>query len=630
MISQPDTTRSIWHWLILGLIMILAITLRFAWLSQEGYGNLYYAAAVKSMLTSWPSFFFVSFDPAGFIMVDKPPLGLWLQAGSAALFGFSGVSLILPQALAGVLSVLLLYHIVYRSFGAKAALLSALILATTPISVAANRNNTMDSLLVLTSLLAAWTLIRAGEKGQLRWLLLAFSFVGLGFNIKMLQAFLVLPAFYLYYLVAPPIAWQRRLTHLAAGSLMLAFVSLLWVTIVDLTPADSRPFIGSSTNNSVTELIIGHNGLSRLIPGGLQGPTGLQLGGPPGQSQNGAVTARLRGFSPETGAAGPFRFFYRALAGQLSWFLPLAGLGLVAAYRFGSSAQRWMVLFWGAWLIPQLIFFSFASLFHRYYLGMMAPAIAVLGGVGLVMLWQQFQAREKWAWLLPVALLFTAAIEIYIVLPFSGWRIVLTPIIFGLTLLAVGGLLILRDLNMQKFAPIFIVMAGLGLLLAPLTWAAIPVWFGGDVALPFAGPDVLPRRPIPEADARLISYLQNEHQGETFLVGTINAQVAAPIMLATDQAVMTMGGFSGGDQILSADRLETLISQNEVRFLLLPDDEGRQADLVDSVKRECEVVPTELWQDSSPGDEAEARLLAGPPRVTLYHEGPMTLYDCDD
>ncbi|NCP16541.1 glycosyltransferase family 39 protein, partial [bacterium] len=192
-----------WHYLALAAVLALAIWLHFYRLGQEGYGNLYYAAAVKSMLTNWHNFFFASFDPGGFVTVDKPPLGLWVQAASAALLGLSGFSLALPQALAGVLSVLLLYYLVRRVFGPTAGLLAALVLAVTPISIAANRNNTMDSQLVLTSLLAAWAVILAAEKGKSRYLLLGFLLVGVGFNIKMLQAYMILPAFYLLYLFAP-------------------------------------------------------------------------------------------------------------------------------------------------------------------------------------------------------------------------------------------------------------------------------------------------------------------------------------------------------------------------------------------------------------------------------------------
>jgi hypothetical protein len=175
-----------WHRQALALIALLAAFCDFFQLQRSGYANLYYAATVRSMLESWHNFFFVSFDPGGFVTVDKPPLGFWIQALSAKIFGFSGVSILLPEALAGVGSVLLLFVLVKHIFGPVAGLLAALFLAITPISVVTNRNNTIDSLLVLTVLLAAYAVSRAVEQGSLRWLLLGAVLVGLGFNIKML------------------------------------------------------------------------------------------------------------------------------------------------------------------------------------------------------------------------------------------------------------------------------------------------------------------------------------------------------------------------------------------------------------------------------------------------------------
>src|SRR6185312_3540273 len=179
-----------WHWLALGTILLIAAFLNFYQLDREGYANSFYAAAVKSMSLNWHNFFFNSFDPGGFVTIDKPPLGFWFQVASVKLFGYSGVSLLLPEGLAVVLSVALLYHLVRRVFGRVAGLLSALILAVTPVAIADNRNNTIDSILVLFMLLGAWAVSRAVEERRgggsgLRWLLLCAVLVGLGFNIKM-------------------------------------------------------------------------------------------------------------------------------------------------------------------------------------------------------------------------------------------------------------------------------------------------------------------------------------------------------------------------------------------------------------------------------------------------------------
>ncbi len=236
LVSNPP-----WHGLTLVVILALSAFLNLYDLTGEGYANSYYAAAVKDMLTSWHNFFFVSFD-AGFVSVDKPPLGLWIQAGSAYLFGFHGWALLLPQALAGILSVALLYHLVSRAFGLVAGLIAALVLTVTPVAVGVERTNNSDGLLVFIVLVGTWAVIRATETGRVRWLLLGVVIVGLGFNIKMLEAYLVLPALYLLYFLAAPVSLWRRLIHLGAATALLLVVSLSWAIAVDMTPADQRPF----------------------------------------------------------------------------------------------------------------------------------------------------------------------------------------------------------------------------------------------------------------------------------------------------------------------------------------------------------------------------------------------------
>src|ERR1700730_3668952 len=109
--------------ILLFLIATLSLLLNTINLNREGYGNLYYAAGVKSMLVSWHNFFYLSYDPGGFVSIDKPPLGFWLQTISAELFGFHGWALMLPQVIAGVLSVLILYSLVRPVFGSSSALI---------------------------------------------------------------------------------------------------------------------------------------------------------------------------------------------------------------------------------------------------------------------------------------------------------------------------------------------------------------------------------------------------------------------------------------------------------------------------------------------------------------------------
>src|SRR6266516_2663013 len=344
----------LWRRLSLVIVMLVSIFMNFYQLGQNGFGNLYYAAAIRSMLDNWHNFFFVAYDPGGFVSLDKPPLGFWLQAASAKVFGFTPFSLFLPQALAGILSVLLLYYLVRRHFGVVAGLLAALALAISPISVLTNRNNTIDSTLVLVMLLGAWAVLRAAESGKLRWLLLCAVFVGVGFNIKMLEAYLVVPAYGLLYLLAAPRSIWNRLAHLAIAGALLLVISLSWVVAVDLVPASQRPYVGSTQNNSELSLALGYNGIQRLLgqsgggagmnhptnasnssgnSGGFTPPTNSgstssgssgtrpqppsgSFGGPGGPGGPGGGGPGGAGGLFDIGTAGPLRLFIQPLAGQ--------------------------------------------------------------------------------------------------------------------------------------------------------------------------------------------------------------------------------------------------------------------------------------------------------------------------
>jgi 4-amino-4-deoxy-L-arabinose transferase-like glycosyltransferase len=655
------TSSQLWHRLTIMAILSLSTFLNFFRLGQEGYANLYYAAAVKSMLASWHNFFFVSFDPGGFVSVDKPPLGLWVQAISAKVFGFGGTSLLLPQALAGVLSVALLYHLVRGTLGPTAGLISALVLATTPISVSANRNNTMDSVLLLVLLLAAWAVLRATETGQLRWLLICVVLVGLGFNIKMLQAFLVLPAFYLLYLIAAPLPWTRRFLHLAVATIVLLAVSMAWAVVVDLTPPDQRPYVGSSQDNTVLELIIGHNGLKRLLPGGLRGILGSQTlpgpspsqqlprsrGGPSGQpapSGSGSPPDQLvpggpsapgtrsaRPFSSEIGEPGTLRLFNRQLAGQISWLLPLAGLGLVVAtwqtrLRFPLHRRHQSLLLWGAWWLTQAVFFSVANMFHRYYLEMMAPAIAALVGAGVVAIWKEYRRPGPRGRLLPLAMIGSALAEAVILVPFPAWSRWLTPLVVGMCLV-VAAVLVIARLTRQsrstRWTRTLVAVGLLALLIPPTVWSLIPVLHGGDAGLPFAGPDLLAetRRDETRDVEPLIDYLLANQQNGTFLVATLNARDAAPIILATGEPVMALGGFTGADPILEAEELAQRVEDGDVRFFLLPRQVAQQRELGRWVMEHSTPVPPQLWMAAQPrggrpGDRP-------PPAQQLFDSRPL-------
>ena len=498
-----------WHQVALGLILLIAALLNLLWLDQEGYSNDYYASAVRSMLQNWHNFFFVSFDPGGFVTIDKPPLGFWIETASAKIFGFSGVSMILPQALAGVLSVAVLYHLVTRAFGSAAGLIAALALAVTPISIVGNRSNNIDSMLVLVVLLAAWAVLKATETGRLRWLLYGAILLGLGFNIKTMQAFLVLPACAIVYTAAAPVRLGARMAHLALATVVLLALSLSWLTAVDLTPASQRPYVGSSCTNSELNLALGYNGLGR-ITGGLF--TACAASDASNASSATASSGTAGGFggaggpggAGENGDKGVFRLFNDQLGTQIAWLLPLALIGLVLGLaqsirrglfdwyrlRFDLDPRQQSLLLWGIWLLTQGVFFSIAGFFHPYYLVMLAPAVAALAGSGTVALWQEYRRSGRHTALLPAAFLIVAAIQVHLLAPYPDWNRWLTPLILGFTGVAVVVLLAaaLRGRRGIGIAIAATVLGVLTVLTAPATWAAYTAKHGAGGGLGHAGP----------------------------------------------------------------------------------------------------------------------------------------------
>ncbi|MGH3548106.1 MAG: ArnT family glycosyltransferase, partial [Pseudonocardiaceae bacterium] len=156
--------------MVLGVICAVAVVL-YAWkMDAVGWGNPYYSAAVKSMSASLTNFVFGSFDPLGVVTVDKPPMALWPMVASAAVFGYHGWSLLLPQVLEGVAAVFLLHRTVRYWAGEHVALLAALIFALTPVTVAINRDTNPDTLMVLLMVAAAYALTRSvhhpGQPGR--------------------------------------------------------------------------------------------------------------------------------------------------------------------------------------------------------------------------------------------------------------------------------------------------------------------------------------------------------------------------------------------------------------------------------------------------------------------------------
>ncbi|WP_424886100.1 glycosyltransferase family 39 protein [Streptomyces sp. SAI-126] len=492
----PDGTsasvRSLPAWAApaaLGAVMALAAVL-YGWaLGSLGWGNSYYSAAVKSMGTNWTYFLFGSFDPAGVVTVDKPPAALWPQVISSKIFGMHGWALLLPQVIEGVAAVLVLHRTVRRWAGEGAGLVAALVLTLTPITVAINRDNNPDTLLVLLLVSAAYALTRAlqAEGRAATWWLCASGFlIGCGFLTKMLAAWMVVPAFALAWLVGGSGPWIPRVRRLLGAGAILAASSLWWVALVALWPGD-RPYIGGSKDGSAWDLVIGYNGLGRVFG-----------------SSDGAPQGMGGGFAGGFGGEyGPTRMFDTQVGGQISWLLPLCAVAMAVAvavavlHRRGKlpasallPASGWLL--WGTWLVVcATVYSTQKGIFHPYYTTQLAPAIGALCGGLTAGLLRVHRAGLRWAPLVGAAGVAVSVIWAVVLIrrapDWNGW-LVWPVLLVGCAAVA----LLVLSRRQRRLLTVAVGAAVASVLVAPGAWAlSVPGSTGMGGSNPTAGPQTL-------------------------------------------------------------------------------------------------------------------------------------------
>jgi 4-amino-4-deoxy-L-arabinose transferase-like glycosyltransferase len=555
-------------YLPIGAILVLAAALRTFRISENGFGREYYAAAVRGMIENWQNAFFNSFDPGGFVTLDKPPLAIWMQALSAKLLGFSEFAVLLPQVIEGLAAVLLVYLIMARAFERRAALLAALFLALAPGSVAIDRSNNTDSLLIVVLLFAAWLAMRAAESGRLRYLVGAMALIGIGFNVKMAAALIFAPTIALvYFAFNRQISLPRHVLHQAAAGVLLVAVALSWVTAFDLTPPDRRPYAGSTKNNSMLELVLKHNGADRF--------THFEP-----VSTNNEPRPMLYDESP----TGPYRMFRPLQAGQAAWLLPLALAGILFGFfaREKIRERRIAIAIWSGWFASYWIVFSAAGgPFHTYYLAALAPPIAALAGIGVSEAWSRYRNGEARRLLIPALIALTMLWQAWIAYGQAGasappWLLVtaLAAALFAV----LAAILFLTDIPRRH--PALGTLPLVALLALPAAAALSVVLIRPNVAAPVATLgaygeketfDVTRANPRRRDFARnkMVAFLKERHGSEKFLVAVENAFLAAPIIIASGDAVMTLGGYLGTDPILTPETLAERALRGEVRFVLV-------------------------------------------------------------
>ncbi len=626
----------------LGAILVLSALLNTWRLAQNGYANTFYSAAVKSMLHSLHNFMYVSFDPGGLVTIDKPPLAVWVQTASAKLFGFSPLSVLLPQAILSTIAVAALYRVVAPRLGSAAALWSALALAVFPSFVAVSRDNGVDPLLILLMILACGAALAAIDSGRWRSLLCCAVLVGLAFNTKTLAAYLILPGIALAYLVCAPVSLAQRATRLFVAGLVTALVSFSWIAFVELTPASQRPYVGSSTNNTELGLTFDYNGLGRVegeVGGPGQVPTaegaGLHVAPTPAAVHHRRATPitprhHASQYLPDGRLAsplffarppGPLRLFESALADQSAWLLPFALIGMLALGLLAFAGERprrnprlaTMIVF-GGWLLVEAAILSFSrGIVHPYYTSAMGPGAAVMVGAGAGAFVWLARRRHRGLWLLPCAVAATVVAQIVILHEqhYMGWFI---PVLIGGTLLGTCA-----TVTRRRLAPAAMSLTLIVLLLAPTVYATTTWLAPVEGTFPAAGPHEATAKGELDSDhaemtlnRALVRYVSKHHPARRWSLLTDASPTAAPLILLGMDAG-AIGGYGGTDPVLDGPQLARLVARGEARYVLLGGAyASRGGNLATkAVLRACRLIAPSAWH--------------GPPPATVF---TLALFDC--
>ena len=467
----------------------------------------FYSIAVKSMSESWKAFFYGAFDPKATITIDKLAGSFLPQALSARIFGFHPWSLALPQVIEGVISVLVMYRVVRRWAGPVPGLLAAGIFAATPIAASMFGHSMEDGALTMCLVLAADSWQRAVMDARLRSLVWAGVWVGLGFQAKMLQAWMILPALGIGYLLAAPAGLGRRLRHLGVAGLVMLAVSLSWIALYTFTPAADRPYVDGSTNNSAIAMVFGYNGLERF---GISFPGSVAAfgAGRAAAADLPADTVAVPGGRGATqrynaggflGSSGGWTKLIDARFGpEIGWLYPLALLTLIAGLAWRGRARRTDqvragLVMWGTWLVTFGVIYSVMSnIPHTAYMASLAPPLAALSGMGMVLFWRWYRSGSPAGWLLPTAVALELAWAYYLWSRYPSFLPWALPIAIAAGVAAIVVMVAARLSPRVRGA---VVGAGLAagvaaMLAAPVVWSAsvLDVRYAGTSLDASAGP----------------------------------------------------------------------------------------------------------------------------------------------
>ncbi|MCX4671871.1 glycosyltransferase family 39 protein [Streptomyces sp. NBC_01381] len=657
--DQPPWARPA----LLGVAALAAVL--YGWnLTSSSYAP-YYSVAARSMSESWHAFWFTALDPAATITMDKVGGFLWPQALAARLFGFHAWALTLPQVLEGVVSVLVLYRVVRRWQGPVAGLAAAGLLTMTPVAASMFGHAILDASLTMCLVLAADQYQKAVMTGRLGPLLLSGVWIGLGFQAKMMQAWVVVPALALGYLIAAPHPLRKRLGQLVTAGGVLLAVSLSWVALMTFTPESSRPYADGTTNNSAFAMVFGYNGLDRLHDGLIDGSfKGTFQGAPPSQGQAGAQAGDAQAMP---GTEGWGKLFGPRFAAQIGWLYPLALLSLVlglARHRRAprTDQRRAGYLMWGGWLLTSAVLLSAMGVPHTAYVTLLAPALAALAAAGIVALWRIHRTAlgPPQTLVLPAVIVVQEAWTLHVAAEYPEFVPWLTPVILAASVAACAALVYAvlptpPDARLSRRIGVAGLVAGcVAMFAAPTAWSlsVLDSTYAGSSFDAYAGPPYRPEGGKPgkksggpaissggqgasgqpgrssgpsgaqsgggivtglsKDQKRLLAYVQKHNRGAEYTFSTDGWESAAPYIYARALPLLPLGGFTGGANSATLAEYRKLVADGKLRFALLRGGDGKTGasqpgssvgQINDWVRSTCTKVEPKAYGAQQPGEK---------------------------
>jgi 4-amino-4-deoxy-L-arabinose transferase-like glycosyltransferase len=576
------------------LLAILAIAgLLYTWrLGASGYST-YYASAAKSMASSWRAMAFGALDPSASWTLDKLSGFVVPEALAVKLFGFHAWAIDLPQVLEGLVTIAVSFLIGSRWRGPAVGLAVAGVMATTPLLAAMFGHPTEDALLTMAMVLAFWAWQRALTSGHLGWLIFAGFWVAVGFQAKMLQAWLIVPALLLGFVVGAAGPVRARLWRAVVAGTAAALLSISWAGAIQLVPPADRPYIDGTTNNNTFSMVFGYNGADRILPGLIPGSV-PQLAAHSSSDGSGSGTAT------QSDGHSAAKLVLPEFTTQIGWLYPSAAWGAVielaafarrrrtpdAATAAPDRVDLAVPLTAVLWLLLTAAVLAAAFVPHASYFGVIALPLALLavGGARHALLRFRRPGTGRGRLLLPALGAAQTGWAAWIALtsPPSTRTLVLPLLAVGVIGVLLAGFAARRRFD-HRLARIAIVALVVGALLGPAVWSSFVLGPGGagsasdayagprhvSAPPPRARPSTL-RIPAPlNGPAQPVVDYVDSHGVTGTLFATDVLAIAVAVNLDSGREVEPMGGFSRQAPWPTADHVRAEISAQRLRYVLL-------------------------------------------------------------